>query len=49
MAKILLEKVEKELKLVKFVVKSKYWPFKEALRRSLTLLLRSMTVDWLLF
>ena len=49
MAKILSEKVIKDLKLVKAVVISRYWrswrPFNEAFRRSQTLLRRSVIVD----
>ena len=53
MAKIVLEKVVKELKLVKAVVTSTYWrswlPFNEAFGPSQVLLPRSMTADLPLF
>ena len=53
MAKIALEKVVKELKLIKVVVTSTYWrsllPFNEAFRPSQVQLPRSMTVDLPLF
>ena len=49
LAKIVLEKVVKELKLVKVVGTFRYWrslwPFNEAFWRSQTLLRRSVTVD----
>ena len=45
MAKIALEKVVKELELVKVILTSRYWrswsPFSEAFRRSQALLRRS--------
>ena len=53
MSKIVLEKVVKELKLVKAVVTSTYWrswlPFNEAFGPSQVLLPRSMTADLPLF
>ena len=55
MAKIVLVKVVKELKLVKVVATSRFWrswwPLKEAFQQSQTLLRRStgLTVDWPLF
>ena len=53
MAKIVLEKVVKELKLVNAVVTSAYWrswlPFNEAFGPSQVLLPRSMTADLPLF
>ena len=52
MTNIVLEKVVKQLKLVK-VVTSRYWrswwPFNEAFWRSQALLRLSMTIDRLLF
>ena len=53
MTNIVLEKVVKEVKLVKFVVTSRYWQswglFNEAFWWSQVLLQQSMTVDRPLF